>query len=356
MKTQKNLFGPVIAFQNLYRAFIQARHGKRHQAEVQRFECHLEERLLEIQEELLHERYRWGEYHAFRISDPKPRLIHAAPFRDRVVHHALHQVMESIFDPSLIFDTYACRKGKGTLAAVLRYDAFVRRLGGKGFVLQCDIHRYFASVDHGILKALLRKRIGDPKLLRLLDSLIDTHQENGPKGIPIGNLTSQLFANLYLSLLDHFIKEQLRQRDYLRYMDDFVILGREKGELWKVLHGVRACLADHLRLELNPKRVAVMSIEKGIDFLGYVIFPGGYKRIRRRNVVNFRRKLKRLATGYAEGTIPYDQARASMASWLGLAKHANAFHLSRAIFIEHDVNHIGKRLLLLRGAKIVDTN
>ncbi len=164
MKTEKKLFGQVSDFQNLYRAFMKASHGKRHQAEVQRFEYHLEERLFEMKEALEQERYQWGGYHAFWISDPKPRLIHAAPFQDRVVHHALYRVLEPIFDSSLIFDTYACRKGKGTLAAVLRYDTFARRLEGSDFVLKCDIHWYFASVDHGILKALLRRRIGDQKL------------------------------------------------------------------------------------------------------------------------------------------------------------------------------------------------
>lgn len=349
MKTYKNLFARVTDFHNLHRAFIEAGHGKRHQPEVQRFEYHLEERLIGIQEELDQERYRWGGYQAFWICDPKPRLIHAAPFRDRVVHHAIHRVLEPIFDPTLIFDTYACRKEKGTLAAVLRYDAFVRRFGGKGFVLQCDIHSYFASVDHGILKTLLRRRIGDLKLLRLLDSLIDTHREDISIGIPIGNLTSQLFANLYLSPLDHFIKEQLRQRYYVRYMDDFVILEQGKARLWKVLDEVQSYLSGRLKLELNFRRVAIMPIEKGMDFLGYVIFPGGYKRIRRRNVVNFRRRLKCLASEYAQGMIPYDQVRASIASWLGLAKHANAYRLSRAIFSEQDVCHIGKRLLIKVG-------
>ncbi|MBI5180046.1 MAG: RNA-directed DNA polymerase, partial [Nitrospirae bacterium] len=250
------------------------------------------------------------------------------------------------FEPSLIYDTYACRKGKGTLAAVFRYDAFVRRLKGEGFVLKCDIHHYFASIDHEILKAILCRKIGDWKLLRLLDSLIDTHKENGTKGIPIGNLTSQLFANIYLSPLDHFIKEQMRQRHYIRYMDDFVILGQDKRYLWKVLDDVRTYLAVYLKLELNHRRVAVMPIEKGIDFLGYVIYPDGYKRIRRRNVKNFRRRLKRLAIEYTEGATPYDKARSSIASWLGLARHANAFKLSCKIFLEHDVQNIGKRLMV----------
>lgn len=346
MKTYKNLFAQVCNFQNLYQAFREASRGKRNHSEVQRFEYHLEEQLLGIQKELEEERYQWGGYRNFWICDPKRRFIHAAPFRDRVVHHAIHQVIEPIFEPSLIYDTYACRKGKGTLAAVLRYDAFARRLKGKGYALKCDIHHYFASIDHRILKSIICKKIGDQRLLRLLDSLIDTHQEDDCKGIPIGNLTSQLFANIYLSPLDHFIKEQLRQQCYIRYMDDFVILSEGKDKLRDVLRAIDDYLSANLQLQFNPKRAAVMPIEKGIDFLGYVIFSDGYKRIRRRNVVNLRRRLKRLGSGYSQGTVSYDQVRASIASWMGLAKHANAFRLSQAIFLEQDINNIGKRLLV----------
>jgi len=346
MKTCKNLFKDVSDFRNLYLAFLEASRGKRNLSDVQRFEYHLEERLWEIKYELEAGGYCWGGYRSFRISDPKPRLIHAAPFRDRVVHHAIHQVIEPIFEPSLIYDTYACRKGKGTLAAVLRYDAFVRRHKCEGFTLKCDIHHYFASVDHEVLKAFLRRKIGDRKLIRLLDTLINTHQEEGKRGIPIGNLTSQLFANIYLSQLDHFIKEQLRQQCYIRYMDDFVILGCEKSELWKVLNEIRAYLGDSLKLELNPKRLTIMPIEKGIDFLGYVIFPDGYKRVRRRNVVNFRRRLESLKVDFTRGAVSYEHVRASIASWLGLAMYANAFLLSRAIFLEKDIHNIGKRLMI----------
>lgn len=346
MKTHKNIFHRVTAFSNLYLAYREANKGKRNLPEVQRFEYYLEERLWEIKYELEAENYRWGGYRAFWIHDPKPRFIHAAPFRDRVVHHAIHQVIEPIFESSLIYDTYACRKGKGTLAAVLRYDAFVRRLNGRGYVLKCDIHHYFASIDHRILKSLILKKIGGQRLLRLLDSLIDTHQEDVAKGIPIGNLTSQLFANVYLSPLDHFIKEQLKQKCYIRYMDDFVIIAEEKGDLWDALKEIESFLEDCLRLELNTKRVSVLPIEKGIDFLGYVVFSKGYKRIRRRNVANFRRRLRHLAKGFSEGTLQYNQARSSVASWFGLAKHANAFRLSCSIFLKLDVSNIGKRLML----------
>jgi len=229
MKTHQGLFEQVSDFHQLHQAFVEASHGKRHQAVVRQFEYRLEDHLIEIKEELEQERFRWGAYHAFWISDPKRRLIHAAPFRDRLVHHALNRVLEPIFDNSLIFDTYACRKGKGALAAVHRYESFMNKLQGCGHVLTGDIHRYFATVDHAILKALGRRKVGDQKLLRLLDSLIDSFQGDGARGIPIGNLTSQLFANIYLNPLDHFIKEQLRQKYYIRYMDDFVIPGDISG-------------------------------------------------------------------------------------------------------------------------------
>ena len=309
MKTYKNLFERVTDFNNLYRAFVETSRGKRHQAQVQQFEYHLEERLWEIKKELEEERYRWGRYRSFWIYDPKKRLIKAAPFRDRIVHHAIYNVLEPLFECSYISDSYACLVGKGTLAAVLRYEEFMRRLGGSGYVLKCDISQYFPSVDHGVLKMLLRRSIGDKRVLCLLEGLIDTGGEGSAKGMPIGNLTSQLFANFYLSPLDHYIKEVLRRKYYIRYMDDFVILDKEKREIWEVLESVRVFLPEHLKLQLNPVRVLVTPIEKGLDFLGYVIYPGGHKRIRHRNVVNFRTRLKRLEDGHAKGESPFRHAR-----------------------------------------------
>ena len=164
--------------------------------------------------------------------------------------------------------------------------------------------------------------------------------------MPIGNLTSQLFANLYLDPFDHFVKEELRRRQYARYMDDFVILAREKRELWELLEEIRGFLSRRLQLSLNPQRIGLIPLSHGVDFLGYVIYPGGYKRVRRRNVVNVRRRLKKLEAGYAQGAITFAHARGSIASWLGLAKHASAFRLSRSLFLEHDVKNIGKRLLV----------
>jgi RNA-directed DNA polymerase len=262
------------------------------------------------------------------------------------VHHALYEVIAPIVERAYTPDTYACLRKRGTLAAVRRYEEYVRGQRGGGYVLKCDIKQYFPSVDHAVLRGLIRRKIADARLLRLLDRLIESGDEGGGKGMPIGNLTSQLFANLYLDPLDHFVKEQLRQRYYIRYMDDFVILAGAKSELWEILGKIKGFLAAPLKLQLNPIRVAVVPVERGIDFLGYVIYPDGYERIRRRNVVNFRRRLKALETKHAQAEITFDHARQSIASWLGLAKHASAFRLSRSLFLEHDVRNIGKRLLV----------
>ncbi|MGH8009938.1 MAG: reverse transcriptase domain-containing protein, partial [Candidatus Binatia bacterium] len=345
MKTAKQLFPQGTAFANLCQAFHDASHGKRTKPEVQDFAYHLEERLWEIKHELEAGRYVWGGYRPFWIYDPKKRLIKAASFRDRVVHHALYNILEPLWERSYIRDTYACLSGRGTLAAVRRYEECIRQVAGRGYVLKCDISQYFASVDHAVLQALLRRKLRDETILPLLDSLVKTGDVGGGKGMPIGNLTSQLFANLYLDPCDHFVKEQLG-RQYIRYMDDFVIVGRQKRELWEVLAAAREFLWQRLRLSLNPRRTAVLPLVQGVDFLGYVIYPGGDKRIRRRNVVNFRRRLAKLAEGHTQGEVTFAHARSSLASWLGLAKPAGAFRLSRRLFLEHDVRNIGKRLLV----------
>lgn len=346
MRTTTHLFPKVTAFGTLFRSFVEASHRKRDQPEVQRFEYHLEERLWEIKRELEAESYQWGGYRAFWIHDPKKRLIRAAPFRDRVVHHALYRVLAPIVERAYIADTYACLIGLGSLAAVRRYEEYLRRQRGTGYVLKADVKQYFPSVDHAVLRGLLRRKIRDERLLRLLDRLIETGDEGGGKGMPIGNLTSQLFANLYLDPLDHFVKEDLQRRAYIRYMDDVVILGEEKAELWDVLREVERFLQERLRLSLQPQRTSVRPVAAGIDVLGYVVYPNGYKRVRRRNVIAVRRRLTRLEAGHARGEIPFAHARQSIASWLGLAKHASAFRLSRSLFLAHDVRHIGKRLLL----------
>jgi len=342
---EKNLFGRVVLFDNLCSAFRAARHGKREQPAVQAFEYELEPQLWAIHRELEAGDYQWGAYRQFRICDPKQRLIRAAPFRDRVVHHAIFNIIDPLLRRSFIPDTYACIPGRGTHHASARYRQFVRARHGVGYRVQCDIKNYFGSVDHEVLFSILARRIGDARLLRLLDSLIAHGASEPGRGMPIGNLTSQLFANLYLDPLDHFVKETLRVRHYVRYMDDFVLLSANQWEARRQLAAVRGFLGERLRLQLNPRRVVIAPLSCPADFVGYVHHPNDRVRIRRRSVRRLWRRLPALQRQLDAGVITPAAVRASVASWFGLAKHADAFRLGRAIFTQRDVRNIGKRLL-----------
>lgn len=348
MRRVKRLFDRVIDFANLHRAFLGASRGKRDRPEVQAFEYHLESRLWQIRREVAAGAYRWGAPRRFLIHDPKRREICAAPFRDRVLHHALFNVLDPILTRGFITDTYACIRGRGTHRAVQRYRQFVRARGGTGYALHCDIQRYFASIDHATLMGLLERRIGDDRLLGLLASLIAHGADRPETGMPIGNLTSQMFANLYLDPLDHFVKETLLVRHYLRYMDDFILLLDGPHEARVRLAEIEGFLRTRLHLRLNPRRVIVAPVACAQDVLGYVHYPDGRTRIRRRNVRRLWRRLPALGEDLAAGRIPWASVRASVASWLGLAGHADAFRLSRAIFSARDVRNIGKRLLVRR--------
>lgn len=346
MRREHELFERVLDFGNLCRAFAGASHGKRERPEVREFEYHLESRLWEIHDELGRGAYAWGPFHRFWVRDPKRREIRAAPFRDRVVHHALFNILDPIFRRGFITDSYACIPGRGTHHAVARYRAFVRARCGRGYRVQADIRHYFASVDHAVLLRRLERRIADTRLLALLTTLV-AHGADGPgRGMPIGSLTSQLFANVYLDALDHFVKEELRVRQYLRYMDDFVLLATDRQEARSLLATVRAFLNERLRLELNPRRVVVAPLAEPCNLLGYVHHPDGRVRVRRRSVRRLSRRLPALERKLRARAIESDKARASVASWLGLAKHADAFRLSRSIFGRRDVGNLGKRLLV----------
>ena len=313
---------------------------------MREFEYHLESRLWEIRRELESGAYAWGPFHRFWVNDPKRREIRAAPFRDRVVHHALFNVLDPIFRRGFIADSYACIPGRGTHLAVQRYRAFVRARSGRGYRVQGDIKHYFASVDHSVLLERLRRRIGDARLLTLLDTLVTHGADRSGRGMPIGSLTSQLFANVYLDALDHFVKEYLRVRHYLRYMDDFLLLAADRKEARNRLDAVRAFVTEHLRLELNPRRVIVAPVGEPCDLLGYVHHPGGRVRVRRRNVRRLWRRLPALARRVSAGKIDSGSARASVASWFGLAKYADAFRVSKRIVMQRDVENVGKRRLV----------
>lgn len=322
----RDLFTQVTQFSNLVRAWKLASRGKRDRLPVARFSAEMDTRLLDLKHALETNTWRPGLHRQFFVYDPKFRSIAAPPFADRVVHHAICHVIEPLFERRFIFDSYACRVDKGAHLGIRRLQKFLRKKN-TAYALKCDISKFFASINHDILRQIIRQTIHDPKLLEVLDRIIAGYSP----GIPIGNLTSQLFANVYLDQLDHFIKEDLRIKYYLRYMDDFVILGENKAELTKILATIRTFLTDTLKLTLHPCKVRLFPTRLGVDFVGYVAFPD-HILLRPKNVRHFAKKLRRQQKSLALGKITQKDFEESVRSWIAHAKHADTFGLRRKLF------------------------
>ncbi|MDS4021928.1 MAG: RNA-directed DNA polymerase [Candidatus Competibacter sp.] len=347
MKRLDGLWPQVVAFDNLWLAWRKARRGKSRTAGAVTFELELESNLLALQCELETGDYQPGMYRLFTLYERKPRLIAAAPFRDRVVHHAVMNVIEPPLDRRFIHDSYACRRDKGVHAAVDRYQLWARRYP---YALKLDVRQYFPSIDHAILKATLRRHLRDERVLALLERIIDNGPDLAPTepayfpgddlltplerrcGIPIGNLTSQFFANLYLNDLDHGIKEVLRAPAYLRYVDDMVLLADDKVQLWAWRDWIAERLAG-IRLRLHPAKAKVSQVREGLDVLGYRLFPKR-RRLRNENGLRFRRRLRAFAQGYAEGRLDWADFDSSVQAWIGHARHAETLGLRERIFSE----------------------
>ena len=287
-------------------------------------------------------RNRPGQYYHFEICEPKRRVISAAPYRDRVVHHAIHNILEPIFDPTFIHDSYATRSGKGTHAAIDRFQHWARQAP---YVLKCDIQQYFPSIGHTVLLELVSRKIACADTLWLIQKILASHRTAEtlhpsihpsihPRGIPIGNLTSQFFANIYLNGLDHYIKETLRCQYYLRYMDDFVVLHTSKAALWEVKKAIVQYL-QQLGLCLHERKCRIHRTDCGVPFLGLVIFPHR-QRLLRANVVRARRRLNRLQRLDQQGLLPWSRILQSIRAWIGHAQHANTWRL-RELLLEHRV-------------------
>lgn len=320
MRRTGNLWRHVTSFEALHAAYLRARKGKRFTPEVLAFEADREGNLLQLREELESDTYQPGGYRTFTIREPKPRLISAAPFRARVVHHALVAAIEPTFERAFVFDSYANRKGKGTHAAIRRCRAWCRTYP---YALKCDISKFFPSMDHGILKELLRRKLKDARVLALCDRIID----GWPDGLPIGNLTSQLFQNIFLDPLDHFVKEALGCRAYLRYVDDFVLLAHEKPVLHEWRERIRGFLAT-LRLAPNPRKFEISRTRDGVNWLGFLVFPDGC-RVRRERRVSYRRRLRRLWERVEAGAKEVSDITVSIRSWVAHAIHGRSRGLRR---------------------------
>lgn len=331
MKRVGHLFERIVTFDNLRLAAQKAFQGsKKYTPRAARLYFHLEQELLALEEELLTGRYRPRPYRTFLIYEPKQRQISASDVRDRVVHHAICNYLEPLLDHSMIFDSYACRVGKGSHAAVQRAQFFARCFP---YVLKCDIRKYFASIDHEILKQILARKIKDPQLLDLLAIIINhAVPEYAPgKGLPIGALTSQLFANLYLSELDHYLKERLQITGYLRYMDDFLVFGPAKAGLRDTLPLIRKFVVDRLLLELKEEAILLTPVLQGIPFLGFRVFPG-LIRLDRRRLIKFRRTIRMREQAYLDGEIDEQFLVRSVNSLIAHIAHANTYRMRKDLF------------------------
>ncbi len=329
MKRQAGLFERITPFGNLLLAARKAAQGKRDKPTVARFEFHLEQELLVLQEQLNNLSYQPGAFFTFEVYDPKRRSICAAPYRDRVVHQAVCNVLEPAFERRLIFDTYACRPGKGTHAAIARAQQFSRQFR---YFLKCDIRKYFESVDHAVLQDLLARMFKDPLLLVLLNRII----EHAPpaaelgRGLPIGNLTSQHFANLYLGELDHYLKDRLRIKGFLRYMDDVLLFADDKPALHLWLADIRRFLQENLQLALKEKATLLAPITEGVPFLGFRIYPKVI-RLNPRSLRRFRRRVRGREKAYRAGRLSMEDLATSSASLFAHVAHADTWHLRRQL-------------------------
>ncbi|MEO1068110.1 MAG: RNA-directed DNA polymerase [Cyanobacteria bacterium J06638_6] len=344
MKRYGNLWPRTIDLDNLLWAARKAQKGKRYRENVLAFNYNLERELPALHQALRNKTYSPGKYKTFQIWEPKPRLISAAPYRDRVVHHALCNVILPIFESTFIFDSYANREGFGTHRALRRFTHFAR---SSRYVLQCDVRKYFPSIDHAILKALIRRKIKCPDTLWLIETIIDGSNEQEPvlehfpgdslltplerrRGLPIGNLTSQFFANIYLNGFDHYVKEELKASKYLRYVDDFALFADD----WQYLADARLAIENYLaklRLKIHPVKSQLFETRKGASFVGFRVLPDRI-RVRNDNLRRSRIRLKRLQKAYARDYISFERLTQSVRSWAAHLKHGDTGYLREDIF------------------------
>ena len=339
-----NLFTEIASFPALHDAWRKAVRGKRRKPGAAAFTAGLETQLLRLERELRDGTWQPGRYVTIEVRDPKHRMVSAAPFRDRVVHHALCAVIAPIFERGFIHHSYANRTGKGTHRAVAQYERLRDRYR---YVLRCDIYRFFPAMDHKILKTDFRRRIACAGTLRLLDAIVDGSNKQEPvdihypgdtlftplerrRGLPIGNLTSQFFANVFLDGLDHFVTEVLRA-PYLRYVDDFALFHDDPSVLAICRDRIATWLACR-RLSLHPHKTAIQPAARSAAFLGYMLSPKGGRRLPEDNIRRFRNLLRGLRDQLKAGSIQEADIRTRVGSWVAHASHANTWRLRHAIF------------------------
>jgi len=342
MKTYKNLYPKLCSYKNLELAFKKAGKGKSKKFYVIKFKKELKQNLFSLKKELELETYKPSRLTKFTIRDPKTRLIRKSIFKDRIVHHAIVNILEPIYEPRFITDNYANRLNKGTISALERFDIFKRKVSKngklvshaltnnmiKGYVFKADIRKFFDSINQAKMIEILQRKIKDEKVIWLIAKVLKNFDDK-KKGMPLGNMTSQFFANLYLNDLDQFVKRKLKMRYYIRYVDDFIILHESKEVLKNCRDKIEKYLKN-LRLELHPDKSKIYSLYKGVDFLGFKTFY--YHRIaRKRNIKGFKKKLITLKIKHKEGSINYNKFMESVCGWFAYVMWGNTYKLRKNI-------------------------
>jgi retron-type reverse transcriptase len=315
-------FDKIVSLENLFTAWEEFLEDKKKKEDVRLFALHLSDNIFQLREDLLNQTYRHGGYESFFISDPKPRHIHKASVMDRLLHHALHRQLYPFFDRKFIADSYSCRLDKGTHRALNRFTNYSRKVSCNNtkacWVLKCDIKKFFANIDHAVLKTVLVNHIADTKILWLLDEIISGFSLTPGKGLPLGNLTSQLLVNIYMNEFDQYMKNSLKIKFYIRYADDFVILSDGRRELEELVIVIAKFLESTLKLQLHPNKVSIQTVASGVDFLGWVHFP----RHMVLRTATKKRMMRRIVENPTEETYR---------SYLGLLQHGNAHNLRKGL-------------------------
>lgn len=313
-------FESITSVENLLAAWKEFVCGKRNKKDVQEFQRCLMDNILGLHSDLVADTYQHGAYHAFKISDPKPRDIHKATVRDRLIHHAIYRQLYPVFDKTWIADSYSCRDQKGTHRAMRKFQSFAYKVSKNHtrtcWVLKCDIRKFFASIDQKRLIEIVERRIADKRVLALVQNIVESFCSTAPgKGLPLGNLTSQMLVNIYMNEFDQFCKHRLKERHYIRYADDFVFLSRDRAHLEQLIPHISEFLEEKLALKMHPDKVYIKTFASGVDFLGWVHFPTHCVP----RAASKRRMIRNLAV---------DRNEARIQSYRGMLSHGNAYKLS----------------------------
>ncbi|MBI5797712.1 hypothetical protein HZA98_02285 [Candidatus Woesearchaeota archaeon] len=331
MKTYRNLWQELCSYENLQVAFEKASRGKTQKPYVIEFERDIKSNIQKLRIELLFHCYRPQPLVTFILRDPKIRKISKSHFRDRVVHHAICNIIEPFFEREFIYDSYANRIGKGTLKAIQRFDKFKRKVSKNNshacFILKADIKAYFDNVNNSILTRIIEKKILDQKVMHLIKIILRNHTGDAlRKGMPLGNLTSQFFANVYLNELDQYVKQKLKIKYYLRYVDDFIILHNDRKILGETKEAISSYLKNSLGLDLHPAKSKIHLLNRGVAFLGFRIFYW-HKLLRKSNRRKYFRKIEEYKTLYDEKFLSYDTMYNSFQGWQGYTRIGNTYKL-----------------------------